>query len=242
MINMNVRSFRTMLIGTGVIVIMLFTSASSFAASDDDMAEYDEKTLEMYHQLYLEDQEAIKEINKNLPEMLEEGERLARTDAKANEVQTRASSSLGTNGDIIVNLVVDSGSVGFAGHAAIVSSNSSKTIESYAKKWSPIKKDGVQYYSNTWNKKSGTLLVRPKGASSTQYTKASSYAAKQVGKPYNWNFKDKNNTKKFYCSQLVWKAWKVAGIDCEKGSIPNAIIAPADLVNSTNTYVVKKVS
>ena len=117
MINMNVRSFRTMLIGTGVIVIMLFTSASSFAASDDDMAEYDEKTLEMYHQLYLEDQEAIKEINKNLPEMLEEGERLARTDAKANEVQTRASSSLGTNGDIIVSLVVDSGSVGFAGQS-----------------------------------------------------------------------------------------------------------------------------
>lgn len=140
-----------------------------------------------------------------------------------------------------MSLVIDSGSSGFAVHAAIVSSNSAKTIESYAKGWSPIDKDGVQYYDNTWNTKSGAFLVRPKGATSTQYSIAASFAARQVGKPYNWAFTNKTTTDKFYCSQLVWQAWLDAGINCETGSIPNAIIAPADLVNSSNTYIVKQV-
>lgn len=71
----------------------------------------------------------------------------------------------------LVSLVIASGSSGFAGHAAIVSSNSSKSIESYAKSWSPIDKDGVQYYDNTWNTKSGALLVRPNGATASQLLK-----------------------------------------------------------------------
>ena len=90
--------------------------------------------------------------------------------------------------------------------------------ESYAKNWSPIDKDGVQYYDNTWNTKSGALLVRPNGASSSQYSTAAAFAAKQVGKPYNWVFTNKTTTEKFYCSQLVWQAWLDAGINCETGS------------------------
>lgn len=123
-------------------------------------------------------------------------------DVKANEPQSRGA-SLGSNGDILVSLVINSGSVGFAGHAAIVSSNSTRTIESFAKSFSPIDKDGVQYYNNTWGTNSGALLVRPYNAMSANYTTASSFAAKQVGKPYNWVFTDKNTTDKFYCSQLV---------------------------------------
>lgn len=215
------------------------TSVTAFASESEKPA-YDESTIQMYADLYEQDQQAIEEIQNNLPSLLEEGRIAAQMDVKANEPQSRGA-SLGSNGDILVSLVINSGSVGFAGHAAIVSSNSTRTIESFAKSFSPIDKDGVQYYNNTWGTNSGALLVRPYNATSANYTTASSFAAKQVGKPYNWVFTDKNTTDKFYCSQLVWQAWLAAGINCETGSIPNAIIAPADLVNSSNTYVVKQV-
>ncbi|EOS23336.1 hypothetical protein C806_02841 [Lachnospiraceae bacterium 3-1] len=219
---------------------MVCSFSTTAFAQEANMPNYDEETTKMYEELYAEDQAVIAEIERNLPAMLEEGRIAAENDVKSDLPETR-SSALGTYGDILVSLMIDSGSVGFAGHAAIVSSNSAKTIESYAKNWSPIDKDGVQYYDNTWNTKSGALLVRPNGASSSQYSTAAAFAAKQVGKPYNWVFTNKTTTEKFYCSQLVWQAWLDAGINCETGSIPNAIIAPADLVNSSNTYIVKKV-
>lgn len=237
---------KIIVVSLSFIMISVF-SASAFAA-ESNRANYDKETIKMYSELYKQDQQMIAEINRKLPQMIKEGQEIAKYDVKAQQSNLEAfssvrsrSSSLGTYGDILVSLIINSGSVGFAGHAAIVSSDSSITIESYAKSWSPINKDGVQYYNNTWNNKSGALLIRPKNATSSQYTKASSYASNQVGKPYNWDFTNKNTTSKFYCSQLVWKAWLSAGIDCEKGSIPNAIIAPADLVNSSNTYIVKQV-
>lgn len=220
--------------------MMMCSLPTTAFAQEADVPTYDGATAKMYEELYAEDQAVIAEIEKELPMLLEEGRIIAETDAKSNLPQTR-SSALGSYGDILVSLIIDSGSAGFAGHAAIVSSNSSKSIESYAKSYSPINKDGVQYYDNTWNTKSGALLVRPYGATTSQFSTAAAFAAKQVGKPYNWTFTNKTTTQKFYCSQLVWQAWLDAGIDCETGSIPNAVIAPADLVNSSNTYIVKKV-
>jgi uncharacterized protein YycO len=220
------------------LLVIFFCPITSFA--EDYHSRYiQQEKLNDYKELYKEDEIAINEINKNLPKLLEEGKKFAQTDVKQNVLYS--SNTLGSCGDIIVNLVIDSGSVGFAGHAAIVSNDYSKTVESYAKNWSPKKIDGVQYYTNNWNLKKGTLLVRPVGASMSQYKKAASYAASQVGKPYNWDFLNKTTTQKYYCSQLVWRAWLNAGINCETGSIPNGIIAPADLVNSSNTYIVKKV-
>ena len=150
-------------------VLMCSLSTTAFA-QETDKPIYDEETAKMYERLYAEDQAVIAEIERNLPMLLEEGRIIAETDAKSNLPQTR-SSALGSYGDILVSLVIDSGSSGFAGHAAIVSSNSSKSIESYAKSWSPIDKDGVQYYDNTWNTKSGALLVRPNGATASQLLK-----------------------------------------------------------------------
>lgn len=194
---------------------------------------------------YAQDKAMIEKINSNLDDLLEEGRNIALTDAKATEVVTQSNArgaTLGTYGDILVSLNIDSGSSGFAGHAAIVSSSAYYTIESYAKSFSPINADGVQIYSNTWRTRSGALLVRPHNAHSSQYSTAAAFASGKVGLPYNWNFFNKTTTDKYYCSQLVWQAWLSAGINTETGSIPNGIIAPADLVNSSNTYVVTHIT
>ena len=228
------------LLSLGMAIAMVGILSNTAFAAEANMPVYSEEEQQMYAELYEQDQEAIEEIEANLKTMLAEGQIAAQNEAKAG-VHEQRGASLGTYGDILVSLIIDSGSVGFAGHAAIVSSNSAKSIESYAQSFSPINKDGVQYYDNTWNTKSGALLVRPYGATTTQYSTAASFAAGKVGKPYNWVFTDKNTTSKYYCSQLVWQAWLNAGINCETGSIPNAIIAPADLVNSSNTYIVSQV-
>lgn len=148
------------------------------------------------------------------------------------------SSSNGTYGDIWVSLFASSGSIGFAGHAAIVSNTATKTVESFAKSFSPINKDGVQWYSNTWGSRLKVLMLRPEGATIAKYKAAATYAQNQVGDPYNWNFANKMTETSFYCSQLVWRAWLKQGINIETGSFPNVAVTPADLVNSTNTWIV----
>lgn len=42
-------------------------------------------------------------------------------------------------------------------------------------------------------------------------------------------------------SQLVWLAWLDSEIDIEKGSFPNGVVSPADLANSSNTYLVERI-
>lgn len=224
-----------------VLSISMFAhNFSGVSASEDTLPFNEEEQQEKYDEVYQQDAELIDYLNKNMDGLLAEGKEQAKLDTeKGAYVETR-SAQLGTYGDILVSLIIDSGSSGFAGHAAIVSNNNAKTIESFAKGWSPINKDGVQVYNNTWNK-SGAILLRPNNAGG-KYSSAASWAEKQVGKPYNWNFFNKTTTSKFYCSQLVWLAWKAQGVDTEIGSIPNGVIAPADLVNSSNTYVVKKVN
>ena len=90
---------------------------------------------------------------------------------------------------------------------------------------------------------SGTLLIRPKGVTSIYtYRTAAEFAESKVGLPYNKNFFNKKTTSKYYCSQLVWQAWLAAGIDIEKGTVPNGMITPADIVNSSNTYIFRKIT
>lgn len=237
---MRIRKLTTVLAAA----MMVCSIGMTANAAENDMPAYSEEELRIYEELYAQDQIAVAEMMENLPQMLAEGQELAKYDAKANDPMPM-SNSLGTYGDIIVNTSGSTslGSIGisYIGHAAIVSNDANITIESWPKSNSPIDIDGVQQYDNDWAGVSGTMLVRPNGATTTQYRTAVAFAEKQIGKPYNWNFLNKNTTDSFYCSQLVWQAWLDAGINCETGSTPNAVIAPADLVNSTNTYVVRTV-
>lgn len=225
------------------------TTLDEYCGSEDFSMEGLQKLFPEYYaecqEAYAQDAAQIKEIEDNLDEMLAEGRIEAANDVKRNEAEPLVYTYpiLGSIGDIIVELEMDSGSFGFAGHAAIVSTDSDYTVESYAKSFSPKGIDGVQYYENQWGWRAGALLIRPKNISSSvnPYRTAAQFAESKVDLPYNKNFFNKKTTSKYYCSQLVWQAWLAAGIDIEKGTVPNGMITPADIVNSSNTYIAAKV-
>lgn len=243
------------LIFSFVIVASAGENSSSPDMTLDEYCESEDFSMEglqrLFPEYYDECQEAyardaaqVKEIEANLDEMLAEGRIEAEKDVKRNETEPLVFNYpiLGSIGDIIVELEMDSGSFGFAGHAAIVSTVSDYTVESYAKSFSPRDIDGVQYYDNQWGWRAGALLIRLKNISSVNpYRTAAEFAESKVDLPYNKNFFNKKTTSKYYCSQLVWQAWLAAGIDIEKGTVPNGMITPADIVNSSNTYIVNKV-
>lgn len=117
-----------------------------------------------------------------------------------------------------------------SGHAAIVL-NDKKVVESLS--------DGVQKGNNDWNiSKRDCSAVTPYDTTATQDKKAANYAVEQIGKTYNWEFLNVNTTKKFYCSQLVWKAFKKkCNVDLNT-SFAWQIVYPLELANTDETYFV----
>ncbi|GAA0697017.1 YiiX/YebB-like N1pC/P60 family cysteine hydrolase [Paraclostridium ghonii] len=115
------------------------------------------------------------------------------------------------------------------GHAGIVY-NSTTTVESNTEK-------GVATYPNTWNtsrKSVYGLLV--KNSSPQKDQDAANYAYTQIGKPYNWNFFNTETTDSFYCSQLVYRAYKeVTGINLNYNG---GMVTPADLIDSPETSMI----
>ena len=87
------------------------------------------------------------------------------------------------------------------GHAAIIWSSES-VVESLA--------EGVVKRSNNWNNgdRNQVYGVTVRGTSVAQDNAASNWAYAQIGKPYNYNYYNTSTRSKFYCSQLVWAAFK----------------------------------
>lgn len=205
---------------------------------------------EKYNEILKQDLKLIEYLDKNAEIIIKKDANLAQThyirkEGKTNEeLKTSTllnSSSMGTYGDILVSTSIDSGSIVFSGHSAIVSAKSSSiTVESYGGKFSPIGIDGVQYYENTWANSSKAYLLGVRGADKNDYMTAALYSEDQVGKPYNWNYFDKTTTDRFYCSQLVWLAWLEAGIDVQEGSFFEGIVSPSDFIYADNTYIIKR--
>ena len=127
---------------------------------------------------------------------------------------------LGTYGDI---LITSRGSTNWIhGHAAIVSTSGKYVIEA-------VLFDGVRLADNDWYKRGNRAYI-PKGiVSNRQRIAAVRYALNQLHKEYEISF-DKWRTDKFYCSQLVWRAWLDAGKNIAPSS--GKIVAPADLEKS----------
>lgn len=125
---------------------------------------------------------------------------------------------LGTYGDILITYNGGKKSL-LHGHAGIVSLNNNVTIEAFP--W-----QGVVRKSNRWYEK-GNRLYRPKNVSVSQYRAAARNAQSHVGKEYFLDIFNKWRTDKFYCSQLVWRAW----LDAGKNIAPSSgnIVTPGDL-------------
>ncbi|WP_141530814.1 septation ring formation regulator EzrA [Bacillus cereus] len=159
------------------------------------------------------------------------------TDSKATISTLATKSPLGTKGDVLVSYEINSGSSAIGvGHSAIVSRDYTRTVESFAQSWSPIGKNGVQYYQNTWKGRSKVYGLWVKGASNTKYYNAAGYAQSKIGSSYNWNFFNKFSTSSFYCSQLAWRSWEQQGINIDYVTW-DTVVSPAELVKSGNTTI-----
>lgn len=154
-----------------------------------------------------------------------------------NTVKTNGISLMESSGNYptrsgVILVTSDSNTLGIHyGHAGIVW-NPSTTVESMI--------DGVQRLPNTWNSRYKNVKgISVSGTTLEQDEKASDWCDTQVGKPYNWNFFNTSTRSKFYCSQLIWAAYKdLYNINIDsKSSIPGVII-PVDLPNQPNVYTV----
>lgn len=94
------------------------------------------------------------------------------------------------------------------GHVALVSKNKNAVIEAVGK--------GVKHrvYTTMWTSKTtkglcDELYVR--GATWAKYDSAIAFALKQENKPYKWKTSLSANNE-WYCSKLVWRAYKEAGM------------------------------
>lgn len=116
------------------------------------------------------------------------------------------------------------------GHAAIIYTDNS-VVESLG--------GGVVRGSNRWwESKSQAYGVSVNSTTMAQDSTAANWAYAQIGKPYNLDFFNVNTRSKFYCSQLVWAAFKDNfGIDLNTGAW-GAAIHPMELVDTPLTYLV----
>lgn len=75
------------------------------------------------------------------------------------------------------------------------------------------------------------------GTTAAQDDEASNWCYRQRGKPYNFNYLNVDTREKFYCSQLIWAAFKDNyGVDLNTSDFGRAV-HPMELVDSPNTYV-----
>lgn len=100
--------------------------------------------------------------------------------------------------------------------------------------------DGVQPKYGSWGSRfSGNTIVQVGVKSTTvaQDRKAAQWAAKQIGKLYNSSFTNINTRSTFYCSQLVWAAYKdTTGVDIGTAAWGTAI-HPFELINSKTQVI-----
>lgn len=116
------------------------------------------------------------------------------------------------------------------GHAGI-GGNNGETIEAYSNTNVAIFSNG---YNRNWSDCSTGGIYRVNGASTSQYETAKNWAYSQVGKEYDLSLLDGDS--KFYCSELVYKAWKAAGITV--GTNILGLITPESIMNHNNTILV----
>lgn len=100
---------------------------------------------------------------------------------------------------------------------------------------------GVEVVGGEWIYRFPEYTVYQYGVKRTsveQDQRASEWAARQIGKSYNHDFFNIHRRDKFYCSQLVWAAYKdVTGVDIGTWEW-GAAIHPFELMHSGETELI----
>lgn len=100
---------------------------------------------------------------------------------------------------------------------------------------------GVQINTlNSWKTRyNGYSILKVSVYWSSERTAAVDYALDQLGEPYNI-LASRDDTHQWYCSHLVWKAYKLQGYDIESTWPQQGVglITPGDLEESPLTYQV----
>ncbi len=149
---------------------------------------------------------------------------------RSTSLRTKATRGMGTyprrkgvilvTGDAFIGLIP-------TGHAAIIYTNG-YVVEAL---W-----DGVTVGLNNWDEKKHTCYgVTVKETTTTQDKIAANWCMNQRGKGYNLRFYNTGTRSRFYCSQLIWAAFKDNfGIDLNTGHF-GAAIHPIELVWTNKT-------
>ena len=142
------------------------------------------------------------------------------------------------NGDIVLGShVVNYMTWGRFNHAAIVvDAERGIVAESTAKL--PTDKPGVRRVD--WSSFAAGYVhvgvVRVRGVSADQISRVARWIGDRYGKPYRWPIiqgLDKTDQSRFYCSQLVWLAYRdVLNIDLDEDQ--GVLVFPDDLYNAKN--------
>lgn len=144
-------------------------------------------------------------------------------------------------GDIIYEAA---GGFGITGHIAIVEGIYRRSANSqYVRLIEAISNDygGVvrSILDDTRADEKKVTILRVKGATSSKINSAVSFCVGELGSSYAIDFaKDTSSSEKdWYCSELVWAAYKNQGIDLET-SLGEPGITPHDILNSTKVTTV----
>lgn len=224
---------------SALMISMPITTKSFALEESPENTEVDPKTIQEQQDLF---DELDKQIQANPDKMIESDKQ----DDVQNKSTVRAKRSLRSSkksypsrpGVILVTNDGKSGQV--LGHAGIIL-NKDTTIESFPASGlaadSGKAKNGVYYYDNNWNYKYKKVYgLSVKNTSKKTDASAAGYAKYYIGRPYNWNFADIETNKKFYCSQLVYKAYKhKAHKNLNYGKGP---VHPIDLVKTKHTSII----
>lgn len=132
-------------------------------------------------------------------------------------------------GEFFVEFGGKSSSVGDFGHAAVVYEDKGfNTVEAFPD-------TGVKHHFGDWYRKdSDVYLYGVTQSSGTKRANVAQYAHNMVGKKYSLTAK-KEDERTFYCSKLVWLAWKKQGVDLDDNG--GFFVTPADLANSKNSVL-----
>ncbi len=142
-------------------------------------------------------------------------------------------------GDIIYEA---NGGFGITGHIAIVEgiytrSNGTKYIRIIEAIDVGVKRSILD---DTRVDDKAVTILRVDGATSTNINNAVSFCTSQLGKNYKLDLaKDTSKDEKdWYCSELVWAAYKNEGIDIEVSGNGEPGITPHDILNSSKTKTI----